>query len=167
MCRENWWRRQANSVALILLSSDGTVAELAQICQAWGARNRYVAHDVDAPLAGERSRARPWALNPRHLMPSVRDVARGSGYAAVLEAYESSPDLRAAAARKLMSAGPSSTAFTAIWAPTPLLSSATLRSGSDSWTGSRRAWEIPRGIWHPPLTPLRGYRVGGTQCRSN
>jgi len=30
-------------------------------------------------------------------MPSLRDAARGSGYVTVLEAYESSPDLRAAA----------------------------------------------------------------------
>ena len=79
-----------------LAQQHGTVAELAQICQAWGAAIATL-HTISTRRSSAALAPRPWALNPRHLMPSVRDVARGSGYAAVLEAYESSPDLRAAA----------------------------------------------------------------------
>ena len=79
-----------------LAQQDGTVAELAQICQAWGAAIATL-HTMSTRRSPAALAPRPWALNPRHLMPSVRDVAKGSGYTAVLEAYESSPDLRAAA----------------------------------------------------------------------
>jgi len=73
----------------------GNAPELAASCQAWGtalASLHTMSTRRSAPLA-----PRPAVLNPRHLMPSLRDAARGSGYVTVLEAYESSPDLRAAA----------------------------------------------------------------------
>lgn len=73
----------------------GTVAELAAICQAWGAAlaelHTESTHRSAAPLA-----SRPLILNPQKLMRSIGRAAKGSGYAAVLEAYNS-PDLRAAA----------------------------------------------------------------------
>lgn len=73
----------------------GTVVELAAICQAWGAAlaelHTESTHRSGAPLA-----SRPLILNPQKLMRSIGRAAKGSGYAAVLEAYYS-PDLRAAA----------------------------------------------------------------------
>jgi aminoglycoside phosphotransferase (APT) family kinase protein len=72
----------------------GTVAELAAICQAWGAAlaelHTESTHRSAAPLA-----SRPLILNSQKLMRSIGRAAKGSGYAAVLEAYYS-PDLRAA-----------------------------------------------------------------------
>ena len=74
----------------------GNVAELAASCQAWGTALAAF-HTMSTPRSSARLAARPTVLNPRHLMPSRRDAALGSGYPRVLEAYESSPDLRAAA----------------------------------------------------------------------
>jgi hypothetical protein len=88
-----------------LVQQHGTVAELAQICQAWGATiatlHTTTADRTSAPLA-----ARPWVINPEHWTASMRGLAPGLGHAAVLKAYESSADLRAAA-RELDAAGPS------------------------------------------------------------
>jgi len=78
-----------------LAQQRGNVAELAQICQAWGAAiatlHTTSTHHSSAPLA-----ARPWVADPRHLMVSMSGAAPHSGYPAVLQAYESSRDLRAA-----------------------------------------------------------------------
>jgi aminoglycoside phosphotransferase (APT) family kinase protein len=79
-----------------LVQQSGTVAELAQICQAWGAAiatlHTEAVRRSSAPLA-----ARPWVIDPEHITASARRMASGFGYAAVLKAYESSRDLRAAA----------------------------------------------------------------------
>jgi aminoglycoside phosphotransferase (APT) family kinase protein len=79
-----------------LAQQRGTIAQLAHICQAWGAAlatlHTTSTRRLRAPLA-----PRPQVLSARWFMPSIRDAAGGSGYAEVLEAYESSPDLRAAA----------------------------------------------------------------------
>ena len=73
----------------------GSAAELAQICQAWGAAlaalHTTSTHHSSAPLA-----ARPSVVNPRHLTVSMSGAAARSGYAAVRKACESSRDLRAA-----------------------------------------------------------------------
>jgi aminoglycoside phosphotransferase (APT) family kinase protein len=79
-----------------LAQQRGTIAELVQICQAWGAALATVhttatSHSL-APLV-----ARPWVVNPQHLTASMRGVAPGLGQGAVLRTYESSCDLRAAA----------------------------------------------------------------------
>ncbi len=78
-----------------LAQQRGNVAELAQICQAWGAAiatlHTTSTHHSSAPLA-----ARPWVADPRHLTVSMSGAAPRSVYAAVLQAYESSRDLRAA-----------------------------------------------------------------------
>ena len=74
----------------------GNVAELAASCQAWGTALANL-HTMSTRRSATPLAPRPAVLNPRHLMPSLRDVARGPGYVTVLEAYESSPDLRAAA----------------------------------------------------------------------
>jgi aminoglycoside phosphotransferase (APT) family kinase protein len=79
-----------------LAQQRGTVAELAQICQAWGAAIGTL-HTVSTRRAPASLAPRPPVLSRRLYRPSMRDGASGSGYAAVLEAYESSPDLRAAA----------------------------------------------------------------------
>ena len=79
-----------------LAQQRGTVAELAQICQAWGAAIATL-HTVSTRRSPASLAPRPRVLSPRLYKPSMRDAAWGSGYAAVLEAYESSPDLRAAA----------------------------------------------------------------------
>ena len=109
-----------------LAQQRGTVAELAQICQTWGATlaalHTTATHGPSAPLA-----VRPWVINPEHrpasmgpgsmgpgsmspgsmspssMSPSsmstasTRSVLPSLGYAAVLRAYESSYELRAAA----------------------------------------------------------------------
>ena len=79
-----------------LVRQRGTVAELAQICQAWGAAiatlHTAAVRHASAPLA-----VRPWVIDPEHVTASVRRTASGFGYAAVVKAYESSRDLRAAA----------------------------------------------------------------------
>jgi hypothetical protein len=114
-----------------LAQQRGTVAELAQICQTWGATlaalHTTATHGPSAPLA-----ARPWVINPEHRPASMRPGSMGPssmspssmspssmspssmspssmstastrsvlpslGYAAVLRAYESSYELRAAA----------------------------------------------------------------------
>jgi aminoglycoside phosphotransferase (APT) family kinase protein len=78
-----------------LAQQRGNAPELAQICQAWGAAiatlHTTSTHQTSAPLA-----ARPWVVNPRHLSVSMSGAACRSGYAAVVEAYEASGDLRAA-----------------------------------------------------------------------
>ena len=78
-----------------LAQQRGNAAELAQICQAWGAAiatlHTTSTHHSSAPLA-----ARPWVVNPRHLTVSMSGAARRSGYRGGAEAYESSRDLRAA-----------------------------------------------------------------------
>ena len=79
-----------------LAQQRGSAAELAQICQAWGATiatlHTTSTHHSSAPLA-----ARPWVANLRRLSASISSgAAPRSGYAAVLQAYESSRDLRAA-----------------------------------------------------------------------
>jgi aminoglycoside phosphotransferase (APT) family kinase protein len=79
-----------------LVHQRGTVAELAQICQAWGAAvaalHTAAVRGSSAPLA-----VRPWVVDPERLTASMRRAAAGFGYAAVLKAYDSSRDLRAAA----------------------------------------------------------------------
>ena len=119
-----------------LAQQRGTVAELAQICQTWGATlaalHTTATHGPSAPLA-----VRPWVINPEHRPASMRPGSMGPGsmgpgsmgpgsmspssmspssmspssmrtastrsvlpslgYAAVLRAYESSYELRAAA----------------------------------------------------------------------
>jgi hypothetical protein len=99
-----------------LVQQRGTVAELAQICQTWGATlaalHTTSTHGPSVPLA-----ARAWVINPEHRPASMRPVSmrpgsmgaasigiapmrtviRGLGYAAVLRAYESSCELRVAA----------------------------------------------------------------------
>ena len=79
-----------------LVRQRGTVAELAQICQAWGAAiatlHTAAVRCASAPLA-----VRPWVIDPEHVPASMRRTASGFGYAAVVKAYESSRDLRAAA----------------------------------------------------------------------
>jgi aminoglycoside phosphotransferase (APT) family kinase protein len=79
-----------------LVQQRGTVAELAQICQAWGAAvaalHSAAVRRSSAPLA-----VRPWVVDPEHLTASMRRAAAGFGYAVVLRAYDSSRDLRAAA----------------------------------------------------------------------
>ena len=79
-----------------LAQQQGTVAELAVICRAWGAAVASL-HTMSTHHSAAALAPRPLVLKTWHLMPSVMDAAPGSGYAAVLEAYESSPDLRAAA----------------------------------------------------------------------
>jgi aminoglycoside phosphotransferase (APT) family kinase protein len=88
-----------------LAQQRGTVAELAQICQTWGATlavlHTTATHGPSAPLA-----ARPWMINPERrpaaMRPgsmskaSMRSVLADLGHAAVLRAYESSYELRAA-----------------------------------------------------------------------
>ena len=89
-----------------LVQQRGTVAELAQICQTWGATlaalHTTATHGPSAPLT-----ARPWVINPEHRPASMRPASMGAasmrivlpgfGYAAVLQAYESSYELRVAA----------------------------------------------------------------------
>jgi hypothetical protein len=99
-----------------LVQQRGTVAEMAQICQTWGATlaalRTTAAHGSSAPLA-----VRPWVINPEHrpawkrpasmrtasMRPgstgtaSMRTLLPDLGYAAVLRAYESSCELRVAA----------------------------------------------------------------------
>jgi aminoglycoside phosphotransferase (APT) family kinase protein len=79
-----------------LVQQRGTVAELAQICQSWGAAvaalHNAAVRRSSAPLV-----VRPWVVDPEHVTASMRRIASGFGYAAVLKAYESSRDLRAAA----------------------------------------------------------------------
>jgi Ser/Thr protein kinase RdoA (MazF antagonist) len=79
-----------------LVQQRGTIAELAQICQAWGAAvaalHTAVNRRFSAPLA-----VRPWVVDPEHATASMRRAAAGFGYAVVLNAYDSSRDLRAAA----------------------------------------------------------------------
>jgi aminoglycoside phosphotransferase (APT) family kinase protein len=79
-----------------LVQQRGTVAELAQICQAWGAAvaglHTAAVRRPSAPLA-----VRPWVVDPEHMTASMRRAAAGFGYAVVLKAYDSSRDLRAAA----------------------------------------------------------------------
>jgi Ser/Thr protein kinase RdoA (MazF antagonist) len=78
-----------------LVQQRGTVAELAQICQAWGAAiatlHATATHRSSAPIA-----ARPWVIKPEHRTASMRSVLPGPGHTAVLRAYESSSELRAA-----------------------------------------------------------------------
>jgi aminoglycoside phosphotransferase (APT) family kinase protein len=74
----------------------GNVAELAATCQSWGTALATL-HTMSTRRSATPLAPRPAVLNPRRLMPSMRDAALGSGYATVLEAYESCRDLRAAA----------------------------------------------------------------------
>ncbi len=73
----------------------GNVAELAATCQAWGTALALL-HTMSTRRSATPLAPRPAVLNPRRLIPSMRDAALRSGYATVLEAYESSRDLRAA-----------------------------------------------------------------------
>jgi Ser/Thr protein kinase RdoA (MazF antagonist) len=79
-----------------LVQQRGTLAELAQICQTWGAAiatlHTTAVHGPSAPLA-----VRPWVINPEHRSASMRTVSPGSAYTAVLRTYESSCELRVAA----------------------------------------------------------------------
>gem|GEM_PF-1766329 len=79
-----------------LVQQRGTVAELAQVCQALGAAiatlHTTATRGSSAPLA-----PRPWVINPEHRTASMRRVQTGLGRAAVLNAYRCSSDLRAAA----------------------------------------------------------------------
>ena len=88
--------QQGRFAGAVLVRQRGTVAELAQICQAWGAAiatlHTAAVRRASAPLA-----VRPWVIDPEHVTASVRRKASGFGYAAVVKAYESSRDLRAAA----------------------------------------------------------------------
>jgi len=59
-----------------LAQQRGTVAELAQICQTWGAilaaLHTTATHGPSAPLA-----ARPWVINPEHRPASMRPGSMG------------------------------------------------------------------------------------------
>jgi Ser/Thr protein kinase RdoA (MazF antagonist) len=79
-----------------LVQQRGTLAELAQICQAWGAAVATL-HTAAVRLSSAPLVVRPWVVDPEHVTASMRRAASGFGYAAVLRAYESSRDLRAAA----------------------------------------------------------------------
>jgi Ser/Thr protein kinase RdoA (MazF antagonist) len=79
-----------------LVQQRGTVAELAQICQAWGAAIATL-HTAAVPRSSAPLVVRPWVVDPEHLTASMRRVTSGFGYTAVLKTYESSRDLRAAA----------------------------------------------------------------------
>jgi Ser/Thr protein kinase RdoA (MazF antagonist) len=79
-----------------LVHQCGTVAELAQICQAWGAAVAAL-HTTAVRLSSAPLVARPLVVDPEHVTASMRRVASGFGYAVVMKAYESSRDLRAAA----------------------------------------------------------------------
>jgi aminoglycoside phosphotransferase (APT) family kinase protein len=78
-----------------LARQPGNVAQLAATCQAWGTALATL-HTMSTRRSAAPLAPRPAVLNPRRLMPSMRDAALGSGYATLLEAYESSRDLRAA-----------------------------------------------------------------------
>jgi Ser/Thr protein kinase RdoA (MazF antagonist) len=78
-----------------LVQQRGTVAELAQICQTWGAAVAAL-HTADVRRPSAPLAVRPWVVDPEHVTTSMRRAA-GFGYAVVLKAYESSRDLRAAA----------------------------------------------------------------------
>jgi hypothetical protein len=73
----------------------GNVAELAAVCQVWGSSVATL-HALPTQHSAPPVAARPWLLNPANLMPSRRSAANGPGYRKLLEAYESSRDLRAA-----------------------------------------------------------------------
>ena len=64
-----------------LVQQRGTVAELVQICQAWGSAlaslHCTAMGGSVAPVA-----ARPWVVNPQHLTVSIRSADRGLGHAA-------------------------------------------------------------------------------------
>jgi aminoglycoside phosphotransferase (APT) family kinase protein len=98
MSQSSWFGQLTHPAAsgVDLARYQGNVAELAAICEAWGTALATV-HTMSTPRSAAPLAPRPAVLNPRHLMPSMRDAALGSGYATVLEVYESSADLRAAA----------------------------------------------------------------------
>ena len=74
-CRENWWRRQANSVALILLSRWHCCRPGPDL-PGLGRSNRYLARSVDAPLAGS---ARDAAVGIEPMAPDALGEGRGKG----------------------------------------------------------------------------------------
>jgi aminoglycoside phosphotransferase (APT) family kinase protein len=80
---------------LALARLRGNIAELAAVCQVWGSSLASL-HAVEAEDSAPAVAPRPWLLNPANLMPSRRSAANGPGYRTVLEAYESTRDLRAA-----------------------------------------------------------------------
>ena len=61
-----------------------------------GSGNRNLAHRSSSPCIGT-TRSAALVIGPEHVTASVRRKASGFGYAAVVKAYESSRDLRAAA----------------------------------------------------------------------
>jgi Ser/Thr protein kinase RdoA (MazF antagonist) len=79
-----------------LVQQRGTIAELAQVCQTWGAA---IAALHTTPTRGRSASlvVRPWVINPEHRTGPIRGAVPGFGYAAVLRAYESSCELRVAA----------------------------------------------------------------------
>ena len=79
-----------------LVQQRGTLAELAQVCQTWGAA---IAASHTTPTRGPSASlvVRPWVINPEHPTGPIRGAVPGFGYAAVLRAYESSCELRVAA----------------------------------------------------------------------
>ncbi|HEY6812294.1 MAG TPA: phosphotransferase [Propionibacteriaceae bacterium] len=79
-----------------LVQQRGTVAELAQVCQTWGAA---IAALHSTPTRGPSASlvVRPWVINSERRTSPVRGAVPGFGYAAVLRAYESSCELRVAA----------------------------------------------------------------------
>ena len=79
-----------------LVQQRGTLAELAQVCQTWGAA---IAALHTTPTRGPSASlvVRPWVINPEHRRGPIRGAVPGFGYAAVLRAYESSCELRVAA----------------------------------------------------------------------
>ena len=79
-----------------LVQQRGTLAELAQVCQTWGAA---IAALHSTPTRGPSASlvVRPWVINPEHRTGPIRGAVPGFGYAAVLRAYESSCELRVAA----------------------------------------------------------------------
>jgi aminoglycoside phosphotransferase (APT) family kinase protein len=79
-----------------LVQQRGTLAELAQICQTWGAAiaalHTTPTHGPSASLV-----VRPWVINPERRTRPMRGAVPGVEYAAVLRAFESSCELRVAA----------------------------------------------------------------------
>lgn len=80
---------------LTLARQRGNLAELAALCQGWGSAVAAL-HTIPARSTALPLSPRPWVLNRRNLMPPMRVAVKGPGFTTVLDAYESSRDLRAA-----------------------------------------------------------------------
>jgi hypothetical protein len=63
---------------LTLALQRGSVAELATLCQGWGSAVATL-HTIPARSSAPRQAPRPWVLNPRNLVRSIRVAAKGRG----------------------------------------------------------------------------------------